>query len=262
MQSVTWLRAGYSIDYPVDVARLQVERAVPVRVNAPVGYRAFPETLAGSYPRTAELTQRMNQAHRDVAETAGPQNTMQRSINSQEYTEIPSNDQPEDPSSVASGVRFSLPHMRLPKANKVAFSSEDLFKQQRDLTTFDYGLQAVLDTLCVAVNMLVNQTAAGAPAVVFALGEMRFIVNFSGAAAVTSKRFSVHMHHPPIGQFELVQLLGENMTSSWNLVVSDRIYRLNRTVGDIIVPQPVETNETLIHDDLANREPRVIDFEL
>lgn len=155
-------------------------------------------------------------------------------------------------------VRFALPHMRLPKPHKAAFRSAELFAQQRDLTKFDYGLQAVLDALCVAVNALTDN-----PANWVSLDQMDFTMNFTGAASETRKRFSVIMRQPDIGRFELVQSIGENMTSRRELIIDGRSFTFGRPVGQTTVtltelpPEPVA-----VQNDHPTRESRVLDLDL
>lgn len=81
---------------------------------------------------------------------------------------------------------FDMPGIRLPKPNKAAFSSADLFAQQSDMRTHDHGLQVVLDALHMVVK-----TFAGCEHV--PLRDYKFNMNFASAAASDQKRFVARM---------------------------------------------------------------------
>jgi hypothetical protein len=153
---------------------------------------------------------------------------------------------------------YKLPAMKLPKSHKAAFTSAQLFAQQRDLTKFDYGLQMVLDALHATINQCLG-TATPLP-------EFDFTMNFSGATSPDRKVFVANMRYPLQGTVELVQSLDQNMQSTWQLVVRNQLYtytptgpNLNPELVRVVQPPPLPA---VIQDDTTdNRAGRVIDFD-
>lgn len=113
-------------------------------------------------------------------------------------------------------LQHTLPMMRLPKPHKVAFTSAQLFAQQRDLATHDYGLQTVLDALHSTINSVLHTDTP--------LVEFDFTMNFSGATVPGRKVFVANMRHPLRGTVELVQSLGADIQTTWQLMVRDQLY--------------------------------------
>lgn len=153
---------------------------------------------------------------------------------------------------------YKLPAMKLPKPHKAAFTSAQLFAQQRDLTKFDYGLQMVLDALHATINQCLGTTTP--------LSEFDFTMNFSGATSPDRKVFVANMRYPLQGTVELVQSLDQNMQSTWQLVVRNQLYtytptgpNLNPELVRFVQPPPPPA---VIQDDTTdNRAGRVIDFD-
>lgn len=153
---------------------------------------------------------------------------------------------------------YTLSTMKLPKSHKAAFTSAQLFAQQRDLTKFDYGLQTVLDALHSTINHFLGTSTP--------LSEFDFTMNFSGASSPDRKVFVANMRFPLQGTVELVQSLDQNMQSTWQLMVRNQLYvytptgpNLNPELVRFVQPPPPPA---VIRDDTAdNREGRVIDFD-
>jgi hypothetical protein len=105
-----------------------------------------------------------------------------------------------------------MPGLQLPRRNKTAFSSAELFEQQRDMQRHDHGLQSVLIALHAAVSRITENSEVR-------LGDYDFTMNFAQAASVTTKRYSVRMRHPIVEQLDLVQRMDEGtMTTRWTVV--------------------------------------------
>ncbi len=107
--------------------------------------------------------------------------------------------------------RHDMPGMRLPSPNRTAFSSAELFAQQRDMQRHDHGLQSVLVALHVAVSRIVGEPVA--------LADYDYTINFAQTASVTTKRYSVRMRRPIEEQLDLVQRMEEaTMTVRWTII--------------------------------------------
>lgn len=154
--------------------------------------------------------------------------------------------------------RYTLPTMKLPKPNKAAFNSEQLFAQQRNLPTFDYGLQGVLDALRGTINQFMRLDTP--------LSEFAFTMNFSGATSPDRKVFVANMRRPLQGTVELVQSIDAEMQTTWQLVVRGQLFTHvatgpNMNPDLIQFVRPPEPPMVLTDDTTENRAGRVIDFE-
>ena len=140
---------------------------------------------------------------------------------------------------------FDMPGIRLPKPNKAAFSSADLFAQQSDMRTHDHGLQVVLDALHMVVK-----TFAGCEHV--PLRDYKFNMNFASAAASDQKRFVARMQQPVSCQIELVQEQVEgSFHPSWRAVIDGQ---------EITFDNQADIDVSIQRQRPQGREERAIEF--
>lgn len=142
---------------------------------------------------------------------------------------------------------FDMPGIRLPKPNKAAFSSADLFAQQSDMRTHDHGLQVVLDALHVVVRDTLGYHDVP-------LRDYRFIMNFATVATEGTKRFSVTMKSPVETKIELTQQVQPgSFQPEWHVYVTDGP---EVTFGN---QAPITVNTQHSHQP-GSREERAIEF--
>lgn len=151
-----------------------------------------------------------------------------------------------DPGTQVVRAGHNMPGMRLPRRDKTAFSSAELFEQQRDMQQHDHGLQSVLVALHVAVSRMIEEPVA--------LVDYVFVMNFTQAASVTTKRYSVRMQHPIEEQLDLVQRMSEaTMMTRWTIIRN----------GTEVFFDPYQDPEMVFQDGHrpAGREQRVITLD-
>ncbi len=155
-------------------------------------------------------------------------------------------------------VVYTLPNIRLPRSHKAAFSHTALFEQQRNMLTYDAGLQLVLNALHTVINQMLH---AAVP-----LADFEFIMNFSGAASPTNKHYVAIMRYPIAGQAELIQSIQPDMSVRWSLLYNGSLTiftpeeRAAFNVQSVTVPAP-QLRGIVTDSEYLNREGRVIDLE-
>lgn len=157
-------------------------------------------------------------------------------------------------------TRYSLPNMRLPKPYKAAFRSAELYNQQRNIVTYDHGLQSFLSSFLTFMNSILGQT--------YTLEDYDFTMNFSGATTDITKRYSACLRSPVSGELEIVQSISPELLVTWRVVFNGREYYFNQSSNTNLIPL-TEINRSLLrqtglidgdnpYDD--RRERRAIDL--
>lgn len=157
---------------------------------------------------------------------------------------------------------YSLPNMRLPKINKSAFHSYDLFRQQQDATTYDAGLQHFLESLQSIFTVLFERPDP--------LSTYDFIVNFSGAVSPEMKCYSIRMKYPDECTIQLKQQITPELQVRWDVVHHGRNYTFQRGLAaalGLVATVPVPPEPTPLPENTADeiyyarRGPREITFD-
>lgn len=147
--------------------------------------------------------------------------------------------------------QYNLSNMRLPRPHKAAFTSAELFAQQQSITTFDFGLRELLDTLGHFVN---EYRGVRIP-----LNEFVFTMNFGGLQTETTKQFVCNLRLPVQAHIELTCRY-ENMQLCWDIDYTFQGQVPGR-VEDFRPGQPPRRSQQPVREEFSNREERGIDVD-